>query len=477
MKRFFLFSLILFLYFAIPSPVSASQFSDVQGHWAEGYIYNAQTAGLIIGYPDGTFQPDKTISRAEFITILAKESGESIDESTITAQEFPDVPKDHWARLYILWGRENDILSGYEDGTFRPDRIVSRQEMASLLYRYIKNYHHKELIVNTAAITFVDDNQIGTWAKEAVYAMQRSGIITGKGNLIFDPQSGATRAETTVMMSKYLQYYRYSETSVSKANLYFNGELKATSITALTNNNSVMIPARSILEAAGYRVTYYPLPQLVVADRIDSDIAFWLGSTTYYRNGIIGQLKTAPIMSYGSVYIPLSELSFCTTISISPSAEPDTVDINIGDTSSPILRNANNFSGSANSTANVIGSVFLGSNGKGFLGTINAGKMSYGSYTTDDGDLLVGNWKNGVLEGAGRSISSSGEYFVGTFQNGTKLTGTTYYTDGSRFIGTWTKASSGAVYPLTGKYIAPNGTTYGSDNSSWSGGALSKSKW
>ncbi|MBQ4092130.1 MAG: S-layer homology domain-containing protein, partial [Firmicutes bacterium] len=196
MKRSFLLSIFTFLLFLIPTSLSAAEFSDINDHWAKSYLQNAADLGLVNGYPDGRFLPDHKISRAEFVTILAQDSGDAITEDTIRAEEFPDVAKDHWARLFILWGREHNILNGYDDGSFRPDNNISRQEMASLLFRYITHYRNSEIIENTPKTTFADDDKIGNWAKDGVYAMQRSGIISGRGNHIFDPLTGTTRAET-----------------------------------------------------------------------------------------------------------------------------------------------------------------------------------------------------------------------------------------------------------------------------------------
>ena len=103
--------------------------------------------------------------------------------------------------------------------------------------------------------------------------------------------------------------------------------------------------------------------------------------------------------------------------------------------------------------------------------------MSYGSYTTAAGDLFFGQWSNGMMNGAGRSITSDGEFFVGTFTSGVKTTGTTYFTNGSSFRGTWSKTGTGSVYPIKGQYTAADGTTYGNDSTEWSYGSLSQGSW
>ncbi len=461
----------------VPSGTFAASFSDVSGHWAENYIYQSANAGLIQGYPNGTFGPNQSITRAEFVTILAQESGETIAESS-GALEFSDVKKDHWARKYILWGRKNNVLSGYEDNTFRPEQTVSRQEMALLLYQYITGYHQKSILNVQPEITFRDENLIGNWAIEAVKAMQRSAIINGRGDNIFDPLSGATRAETTVMMGKYLTYYRSDWSGdYSFADVYFNNQLKAQNIPVTKKNDKTMIGLRGFLESAGFRVSYFALPNLIVSDSIDRDIELWINRTEYYANGTKYTFSTAPFKENNMTFVSLQEILPAAGLAAIIKEENGKIRIDISGSNNPLIRGKNNFYGSAETTANVNGKIFMGNNDFGFFGTLSAGQMSYGSYTTAAGDLFFGQWSNGMLNGSGRSVTSRGEFFTGTFTNGVKTTGTTYFTNGSFFRGTWSRYSSNAVYPSKGQYTAADGTTYGNDATEWPYGALSKGYW
>lgn len=478
MKRGVLFSFLIvaFVWMVFPSSVYAAYFSDVEGHWAKSYIDNVAEIGLVVGYPDGQFLPDEAISRGEFITILAQESGVELSETATFSGEFSDVTKEHWAYSYICWGKEQGILCGYEDGSFHPDRIISRQEMAVVLYRYLTEYRKTELLTMSPQVIFSDGNLIGDWALEAVTAMQRSGIINGRGNGIFDPLTGTTRAETAVMISNYIKFYRSDDVETASADIYFNGDRKAMNVPVVNADATLLLPARTLLEAAGYRVNYYAVSRLVVATRGDCDIEFWIGRIAYYRNGTIAYLSTAPQLINGTAYIPLTQLVFSATVSTAKSTTPEgakeKIKVQIGDVASPIIRGENNFNGSG-SGSNVNGTISMGA----FLGSVSGGEMTYGCYTQENGAMLIGYWQNGMMNGTGRSITADGEFYVGTFQNGAKLTGITYFTNGSRFIGTWQKGSSGSVYPKKGQYIATDGTIYGTDATEWSGGALSKSKW
>jgi hypothetical protein len=116
------------------APASSYQgyFSDVNTkHWAWRYIEKARELGIISGYPDNTFRPDKEISRAEIAKIIIKARELPLDISGVA---FSDVPTDHWAYDYIMTARNNDIVRGYVDGTFRPKRTATRAEACKMLF-------------------------------------------------------------------------------------------------------------------------------------------------------------------------------------------------------------------------------------------------------------------------------------------------------------------------------------------------------
>ncbi|MBQ1252220.1 MAG: S-layer homology domain-containing protein, partial [Firmicutes bacterium] len=381
----------------------------------------------------------------------------------------------HWARNYILWGRENNILSGYEDNTFRPDQSISRQEMASVLYRYITNYYHKELVIVSPEIVFADRDKIAFWAADAVRAMQRSGIINGRGNDLFDPLVGATRAETTVMMNRFITYYRSEEiTEALTADIYFNQQLVQQNTDIITINDTYMLPIRSLLEPAGFEIRYYPEAELIVAYRHDRDMELWLGDTVFYNNGARSTLSAPPALLNGTTYVPLRETATTATIICQIKEEGSKTNIYLTAGTDLITLLANNFQGQQN---NATGTAFIGNNKIGYWGTLKNGRPSYGAYLLPDGELYFGNWQNGNLNGTGRSVNQYGEFFIGTFSNNVKQTGTLYYTNGSKFIGTFTKNSSNVVLPSVGQYIAADGTIYGNSDSQWSSGSLPQSKW
>lgn len=108
-----------------------SSFPDVDGgHWAYRYIATAERLGVVNGYGDGLFRPDNKVSRAELVKIFLLAAGKSLPENY--SYSFVDVPEYAWYYPYVGMAFNLDLLSGYGDGTFRPDREVTRAEAAKI---------------------------------------------------------------------------------------------------------------------------------------------------------------------------------------------------------------------------------------------------------------------------------------------------------------------------------------------------------
>jgi hypothetical protein len=477
MKKSYITIFIICCLLLISRPISADvkYFCDLTGHWGECNVYYVSDFGLINGYPDATFCPNNSITRSEFLVILALDSGEDLS-AYMNDNTFNDVIPDFWGKKYINWGATNGIVNGYDDGSFHPNSIISRQEMATILYRYIVTYQGLTLPEVNAEIQFTDQFSIGSWALSSVKAIQKAGIINGYSDRSFSPLSGATRAESATMVANYLKiYHPETATPLLTTDLYSNGTLIKSNMTLINQNGVLLIAARTFLEAAGFRVTYFGAPKLIVADDIGHDLEFWIGKTTYYANGTKKTFSAAPQIIGETTYVPLYETAAATGYSaIIHNTGTGSQYLALTYQDSFLTRNTNHFYGTATSASNVNGNVFFANsdNTSGFFGKLINGAMSYGSYTTSDGDLYFGNWNNGVMNGAGRYIKADGEFFVGTFSSGAKYTGMTYYLNGATFNGTWTKSSSGAIYPSKGTYVDKDGKVFGSDSTTWNNGAI-----
>ncbi len=164
------------------------QFSDVsEGDWFYDNVMDAAANGYVNGYTDGTFGPTKDITRAEFAAMVANAFGYETNNDVDPA--FKDVEQGHWANGAIAFCAERGYINGYTDGTFQPNKTISRQEAASIL----KNTFN--LTGNTGDL-FPDDSAIASWAKDNVYAVKHSGLMKGDaGTGNFRPTATITRAE------------------------------------------------------------------------------------------------------------------------------------------------------------------------------------------------------------------------------------------------------------------------------------------
>ncbi|GIP09184.1 hypothetical protein J1TS5_13540 [Paenibacillus macerans] len=172
-------------------------FTDIAGHWAEDYIKRATAKGIVSGYPDGTFKPNNPVTRAEFTVMLA---GAMKLEGTGAALTFTDHDQiGRWARQAVAQAAQAGIVIGYSDGSFRPNAQITRAEMAMMIARALK-----QQLNDNASTGFADDEAIPQWAKGAVEAIRKLGIVDGRGANRFVPDEKASRAEAVVMLVRML---------------------------------------------------------------------------------------------------------------------------------------------------------------------------------------------------------------------------------------------------------------------------------
>ncbi len=198
-------SVATFTYTIEDKPVEAVTFSDVSGHWAESYITAAVKAGYVSGYDDGTFKPDAYVTRAQFVKMIVAAFGFTGTGDTTFADS-----TSHWALPQIKIAANNNLVTGVTQSNgvnFLPDNNISREQVASILYRAAEK-RGITLPKTSDAISFGDQGKISSYAAAAVDAMQKAGIIGGSesnGTTIFSPQGNATRAQAVKMIQGLLE--------------------------------------------------------------------------------------------------------------------------------------------------------------------------------------------------------------------------------------------------------------------------------
>jgi len=164
--------------------------NDIDGHWAEAFIEKLIILGAISGYPDGTFRPDNRITRAEFVSILIKAFEL---QAPRTGEDFADIA-GHWAAGAIATAAHHDIVKGYGDNLFGPDGYITREQMALMLVKAVGVN-----LVDESTL-FADDSSISEWARGALAAAANNGIINGYPDNTVRPQENASRAEAVTMI-------------------------------------------------------------------------------------------------------------------------------------------------------------------------------------------------------------------------------------------------------------------------------------
>ena len=176
---------------------SKSDFSDISNdHWAYSEIKYLVDSGIMSGVSEGVIEPQRTIRREEFIKLLVSAMG---IETGGNDAEFTDVESGSWYAPYIAAAKESGILNGYADGRAGIGEEISREDMAVMIYRAA------ELIGEKSENQFTDHEKISDYAVEAVYTLQKNGVINGMGDGSFASKAKATRAETACMIYKTLK--------------------------------------------------------------------------------------------------------------------------------------------------------------------------------------------------------------------------------------------------------------------------------
>ncbi len=180
-------------------PAYGVDFSDVSKKaWYYEAVSYAVDHGIFAGITKTTFQPNAPMTRAMFVATLSRMSGAEVDNNAKT--KFSDVKTGQWYTGAVKWASDNGIVAG-SNGRFMPNDPITREQICTLIVSYA-NFAKIKLTPNTAAVKFKDEKKISKWAKSAVAACQRAGLIAGSnGN--FNPQGKASRAEVAQILMQF----------------------------------------------------------------------------------------------------------------------------------------------------------------------------------------------------------------------------------------------------------------------------------
>ena len=187
----------------IEAVYSDNPFVDVtKDDWFYDAVIYTYNAGLMTGLDATHFGPYNQLSRAQFALILYRMEGEP---AFTTEKTFADISGSEWYGQAVLWAAEAGIVGGYESGCFGPADMITREQMAVMMYRYAK-YLGKDTTNEGDLSKFADEKAVSLFAVDALKWATDKGIITGKENgTKLDPQGNTARAETAVIIQRFLE--------------------------------------------------------------------------------------------------------------------------------------------------------------------------------------------------------------------------------------------------------------------------------
>ena len=177
----------------------SSDFSDVNlRKWFYNEVNTALENGWFKGLTATKFGPDDGMTRAMLVQVLYRMSG---SKAASTAQ-FTDVADGKWYAEAIAWASENGIVNGFTDGRFQPDTLITRQQLAAILYRY-DTYRGHTPQGSAVLDGYADAASVESWAAEAMSWANGNGLVTGVTPTTLVPNGTATRAQVAVILSRY----------------------------------------------------------------------------------------------------------------------------------------------------------------------------------------------------------------------------------------------------------------------------------
>ena len=189
--------------------VKSGSFRDVtRGHWAFASVERAAELGLVTGYSDGTFRPDTPVTRAQFVLMLWRMCGKP---AAAKAASFADASAD-WYQDALSWAVEKGYVNGLSDTRFGPAAPITRQQAMAILFRLNGGQSGTELtLTGIYEQTFADSTTIASWAKDATWWAVYHELVSGVGGSRIAPEANASRAQIAAILLRYADQFMTME--------------------------------------------------------------------------------------------------------------------------------------------------------------------------------------------------------------------------------------------------------------------------
>lgn len=184
-----------------PTPTPELPFDDVKpGNWFYNDVAYVYEKGIMDGVDNRVFSPNTTLNRAMFVTMLYRVAGEPAVSKTA---DFSDVPGGTWFSDAVAWASSQGIVDGYDDDLFGPYNSLTREQLATILYRYAKWSGRSTYAPTDALAGFADAAEVSAYALDAMRWAVYTGLMQGSENGL-EPQSSASRAQVAAIIHRFL---------------------------------------------------------------------------------------------------------------------------------------------------------------------------------------------------------------------------------------------------------------------------------
>ncbi len=227
MKRPALILSLCLIALLIPSALQASSmFADVEGNWAEESIGILRAHGLILGYEDGLFRPERHVSRAEAAKVVVILLGWEEEAHALARSPYPsrygDMRSDHWAFGYVEMASDLRLFIGDERGWFRPEASITRAELVTVLGRMLGALQEVEV----EELPFPDIDDIPWWTVPSLYRVVETGMVPVREDSPFSPQDIMDRSTFVDYIRKYMRYCGCDFDFIAEVAHYGLGEIE-----------------------------------------------------------------------------------------------------------------------------------------------------------------------------------------------------------------------------------------------------------
>lgn len=177
-------------------------FDDIVGRWSQKSIDDLASRKILSGVGEDKFEPERNISRAEFVTAIVKAVGFKVEADDMP---FIDISSEMWYSDFVSVAYSNGLISGYGDNTFRPNDVITREEAMVIVSKALK-YTNLDTEANQSVLrSYSDYEAIHTWARDSIATLLELNIVSGRGNNSLAIRENISREEAVALIRKILQ--------------------------------------------------------------------------------------------------------------------------------------------------------------------------------------------------------------------------------------------------------------------------------